>query len=221
MSSQETTQRAPGERRGPQVWWATIAVFAVVIAFADGFWMTSLQGAVGAIERQGQTPTMRWLRDSTLMVPLFFVAVLAAILIARRVVGNRGGLVKFATTALLVTVLSSGVGAAAMTASSAYDYHLQTQHLQLEQHLGHTQLTAAAGPIAQSDAGTCTGICASERSTLHVHVRAVMYGSLVLLITNLVLVLWILALRSDRLWRRPDSEPMVTTTAVPQELSLV
>jgi hypothetical protein len=221
MSKQDSVQRAPAERRTLPVWWMTIAVFAIVIAYADGFWVTSMQGAVGAIERQQNPPLERWLRDSSLMLPFFFLAVLAAVLIARRLVGHHRGLVKFGTTALLITLLSSGVAAAQMTASSAYDYHLQTQHLVLEEHLGHNHVAVPAGTaLDQTTAGTCTGLCSAERDTFNVHVRAVLYGSWVMLITNLVLVLFVLALRSNRLWRRPDSKPMNAAPAVPKNWSV-
>jgi hypothetical protein len=222
MSMRGIIQRAPAARRGLPVWWMTIAVFAVLIAYADGFWLTSLQGAVGAIERQQHSPVERWVRDSTLMLPLFFLAVLAAVLLARRLVGNgHGKVVQFATTALLITVLGTGVGVAEMAASSAYDYHLQTQHLLSEQHLGHSHLAAPAGSIVQPIAGGCTGLCASQRETFDVHVRAVSYGSFVLLITNVVLVAWVLALRSNRLWRRPVESPLSAPPVVSKELSLV
>ena len=51
-----------------QVSWVTVVVCASVIAYIDGFWLTSLRGAVGAIDAT-QSPFSRWLRDSTLMVP--------------------------------------------------------------------------------------------------------------------------------------------------------
>jgi hypothetical protein len=59
-------------------------------------------------------------------------------------------------------------------------------------------------PNRPSRTGTsaCTGLCAARQPTLRVHVRAVKYASALLLITNLVLVALVLALRSDRLWRR-------------------
>jgi hypothetical protein len=221
MSIQDTTHRFSAWRDRMQMWWITVAVFAIVIAFADGFWVTSLQGTVGAIERR-ESPFHRWLRDSALMVPLFFLAVLAALLMARRVVGGRRGVVKFATTALLITVLGSGVAIAEMGASSAYDYHLQTSHLQTEQQLHQTHLAVAtSGTTTQPVSGACTGTCASERDTFNVHVRAVLYGSLAVLMTNLVLVIWVMALRSERLWRRPVRNQMTTPAMVPQELSLV
>ena len=56
--------------------------------------------------------------------------------------------------------------------------------------------------FTESGATACTALCESVRNTFNSHVRAVFYFSVVMLITNLVLVLWVLALRSDRLWRR-------------------
>ena len=55
------------ERRGempgrPAVPWATVLPLAVLMAYADGFWLTSLRGAVGAIERT-QEPFATWLRS--------------------------------------------------------------------------------------------------------------------------------------------------------------
>jgi hypothetical protein len=223
MSTHETTQPSTDKRRGLPVWWVTIAAFAIVIAYADGLIVTSLQGAVGAIERR-QPLFERWLRDSTLMLPLFFLAVLAAMLLARRWVGHgHRGLVKLGTTALLIVVLTSGVAVAEMSVNAAYDYHLQTQHLVLvHQSMNMSTPIAAGQPGSVTQAGTASrdALRSSERDTLNVHLKAIRLGSLALLTSNLVLVLWVLALRSDRLWRRPESAPMVTTTAVPQELSL-
>ncbi len=67
--------------------WPTIIVFAVVISYVSGFWVTSLQGAIGSLDRS-QPPFGRWLRDSTLMLPLYVVAVLVAVLLARRWFGH-------------------------------------------------------------------------------------------------------------------------------------
>jgi hypothetical protein len=205
MSIHQTIERLTARPRRLAVSWVTIAVFAIVIAYVDGFWVTSLQGAVGAIERN-QPPFTRWLHDSTLMLPLYFVAVLAAMLIARRWVGhNRGTLVKLGATALLITVISAGVGIAEVAASSAYDYRLQSRDLATVQKihfLDHVHPVAVQpGSAVLPAASTCSGLCAARRATLLVHVRAVKYASAMLLITNLVLVAWLLALRSDRLWR--------------------
>ena len=52
MSTNQVGQRLHAWQDRQQVWWVTIAVFAIVISYADGFWVTSLQGVVGAIERR-------------------------------------------------------------------------------------------------------------------------------------------------------------------------
>jgi hypothetical protein len=151
---------------------------------------------------------------------------MVALVMARRVVGQRRGLIKFGTAALFVTVLGSGVAVAELGASSAYDYHLQTRHLQLEDALHHTHPAAAPAvstglpTSGQTTAGACTGLCATERDTFNVHVRAVFYASVVMLISNFVLVLWVMALRSERLWRRPVASPRSTPQVVSHELSL-
>ena len=61
----------------------TVAVLAVVMAAADGFILTSLQGAVGAIER-AQGPFGSWLRDTALILPVFVVAIVWAFTRAHR-----------------------------------------------------------------------------------------------------------------------------------------
>ena len=191
-----------------------------MLAYADGFWVTSLQGAVGSFQ-QSQSPFGRWLRDSTIMLPLFVLAVLAAVLLARRLVGrSRHGLAKVATTAVLIVVISSALAIGEMTVSSAYDYHVQTSPEAL-QHSHHTTVVAAQpGPSNQTVAGACTGACAIKRATLRTHVRGVLFTSMRLLITNLVLVAWVMALRSDRLWRRPETAQMNATTVVPENWSV-
>jgi hypothetical protein len=203
-------QRLAAYRSHLPVSWSTVAVFAIVIAYVDGFWVTSLQGAVGAIERN-QPPFERWLHDSTLMVPMLFLAVLAALAVTRRWVGqSRREVVKLAAAALLIIGISSFVSIAEVTASSAYDYHLQTRHLG-QLHSVHVHPVAIeVGTVAISGTGTCIAACAVQHDTLVTHVRAVGYASVVLLITNLVVVIWVLAVRGGRLWaRQAEAPPMV------------
>lgn len=215
MSIHQTTQRFSAWRGRLHVCWVTIAVFAIVIAYADGFLVTSLQGAVGAIERN-EPPFQRWLRDSTLMLPLFFLAVLAAMLLARRWVGQgHRSVVKFGTTALLIVLFTSGVAIAEVAASSAYDYRLQTRHLEREHNMGMD-----VGMDMSMDTDMGTGLTALKQDTLDVHMRAVQYASVMLLVTNLVLVIWVMAFYSDRLWRRFDSTLTTTTSVKTEELSL-
>ena len=191
------------EQRGRlQVHWVTVASFAVVIAFGDGFWLTSMHGAVGAIERN-QEPLGRWLRESMLMLPLFFFGVLAAIVLARRWFGrSRSRLLKIGATALLITVAGTAIGVAETAASSAYDYRLQTRSLErvVAFHHTHDDALAISGGVTTAAQG-CTGLCAEKHLTLMSHLKAVELAAGLLLVSNLVLVLWVLMWRGDRLWR--------------------
>lgn len=167
----------------------------------DGVVVTSLQGAVGAIERS-RSPVDRWLRDSTLMIPVYAVAVLVALLVARRWVGqSRHAVRRVGGAALLIILICSAVGFAEIANSSAYDYHLQTRHLDLMDELNHSHSAdAEPAPVDLNGAGPCIELCAAKRATLRLHLRAATYASGVLLLINFVVVAWLLLLRSDRLW---------------------
>jgi len=195
-----TFTRLDGAQRRLSVYWLTIAFFAVVIAFGDGFWVTSVQGAVGAIERN-DPPLDRWLRDSTLMLPLFFLAVLAAILLGRRWFGGRSKTLKVGATALLMVLFTSALAITEVAASSAYDYRLQSRDLTSVHAFHQTIADAAPGSAAAQANGGCTGICAEKQLTLHSHLKALRIASVVLVLSNVVLVLWVMALRGDRIWR--------------------
>jgi hypothetical protein len=180
--------------------WPTVAVFAAVIAYVDGFWVTSLQGAVGAIEVT-QEPFVRWVRDSTLMLPLLFVGVLAALSLTRRWVGHsHREFRQLAVAAISIIVITSVVSLGQVATMSAHDYNIQAAQLG-HLHAGHAS-TVATDPNAVLPAsnGTCSALCAARHATLMAHVRSVGYAGLVLLFTNLVLVVWVLALRGGRLW---------------------
>ena len=165
--------------------WFTVLSLAVVMAYATGFWLISLRGAVGAIERT-QGPFATWLRESTLALPFFVFAVLGALTLALR---RFGPVLRkprtVAATALLVVAAGTLVGVAAMVASSAYDYQLQSNQLQF-MHSAH-------------NSGAASVLAAQEQATLDLHVRGVLVASALLLVTNLVLVGWVVAFRGGRL----------------------
>ena len=180
--------------------WGTVLPLAIVLAFADGFWMTSLRGAVGYIERT-QTPFTSWLRESALAVPLFVLAVLGALTLALHWFGpNLRGRSVLAAMGL-VAAAATVVGFAEIAASSAYDYHLQVRQLQ-----------------TMHDMCTTTG-CEDQRlqASLQLQVRAVGMASLLLLATNLVVVGWVVALSGGRLnvtrIRRPHGRSGRVVTA--------
>jgi hypothetical protein len=192
-----------------QVSLVTVALVAVVIAYADGFWLSAVHGAVGAFSRR-EPPFQRWLRESTITLPLFFLAVLGAMTLARRWVGRtRLTLVRVVATALLVVVFTGAVGVAELAASSTYDYREQTSTVGLREHANHAGSASATSPTLATDPNACVGNCAVKRNALRSHVRAVGWTSLFVLISNLVLVLWCMALRSDRLWARQASRRRV------------
>ena len=177
LSISPTTER-PGTLPGRLgvVPWLTVVPLAVVMAYADGFWLISLRGAVGSIERTGD-PFASWLRESTLALPVFALAVLGALALAARRFGPVLRKSKtLVATALMVVAAGTLVGVAALAASSAYDYYLQSSHV-------HSMASMAV----QQQAG------------LGLQLRAVGYGSAILLVTNLALVGWVVAMHGGRL----------------------
>jgi hypothetical protein len=196
----------------PRLWrlsWLTVVVFAVAFAYIDGFWVTSLQGAIGSLERS-RPPFQRWLRDSTLMLPVYVGAVMVALLLTRRWAGrSRRALARIGAATVLIVGICTAVGVAEVANSSAFDYHLQTEHLEEVEALNHAHTPEGRVlPVADADSDAnsevCLGLCAAKRSTRDLHVRAVTRAGVVLLLTNSLLVIWLLALRGGQLWKRAD-----------------
>ena len=166
--------------------WGTVLSFAALIAFADGFWVTAMRGAAGAIERTSG-PTLTWLRESTLALPLYVGGILVALMIAVGIVGpvirSRRALL---TSAALIVGAGSLTGIIVLVASSAYDYRLQLDLI----HVG----------------GAMPGMCATadclrdqQAASFDVQLKAVAIGTVLILLTNLVVVAWVLAARGGRL----------------------
>ena len=188
--------------------WVTLALLAVVIAFVDGFWTTSLRGAVGAIE-QTQEPFDAWVRSSELMLPFYVLAVVVAAVIARRWVGTgRRNLVKPLAVALLLVVTTTLVGIGGMAVNAVNDYHLQSERLAVvhARHVGTDAAGSVHDPAEHADQAAagegCDALCQAQHSTLAVHKRAVAYGGVVLLLTNVLLVGFLVVLWDLRLWTR-------------------
>src|SRR5689334_17445394 len=99
----------PGQD-GWTVPWVTIGGLAVTMAYGDGFLITTLRGATGAVERNDQ-PFLSWLAGSTVVLPLFVVAVWGALRFAHhhygRAPGKARNVLKFA---LVVAAAASVVG---------------------------------------------------------------------------------------------------------------
>jgi hypothetical protein len=106
-----------------------------------------------------------------------------------------------------------------VAASSAYDYHLQVQHLEAAHRLQHaTFLNVDSTPVRIGSA-TCDALCAARRSTLDVHVAVLRYAGPRLLLTNAILILWALALCGGRLW--VPSRPARLTLVQPHRVASV
>jgi hypothetical protein len=109
-------------------------------------------------------------------------------------------MVKFGATALLMVLFTSALAITEVAASSAYDYRLQSRDLASVHAFHQTIADPAPGATAQKTSG-CTGICAEKQLTLNSHLKALRIAGVVLLLSNVVLVLWVMALRGDRIWR--------------------
>ena len=165
-----TGQPVKRVRRRLGVSWATIILFAVVISYVNGFWVTSLQITVGSLERS-EPPFGRWLRDSSIMLPLYAAGVLVAVLLARRWFGrSKRTVVRAAGAGVLIVAVCTLVGIVEVANSAAYDYQLQTEHIELVDGLQPRPTRRRHPPHAQTDA--CVGTCAAKQSTLGLHVRA-------------------------------------------------
>ncbi|MGZ5399379.1 MAG: hypothetical protein ACXWDM_05150 [Nocardioides sp.] len=181
--------RSAAQRRsaGADRWsvaWGTVVGVAVVMSFADLFWVVSLREAAGAVERTSH-PFAEWVRESTLLVPSFVLAVLVARAVAVPRYGpapRRAGHV--AATAALVALVGTLLGVLLLAASSAYDYALEST--MLHQVGGH---------------GSCDSACldAQQQATAELQLASVGYGSAIILVTNLLLMVWLVALAGGRL----------------------
>lgn len=174
-----TGAQAPARQAVP---WRTVLPLAAMMAYADGFWIVSLRGAVGAIERT-QEPFMSWLRESTVLLPVFVAAVIAALTLALRRFGPvPAGRKAFFTTALLIAAAGTAAGVLTLAASEAWDYVLQHN---LMGHLHHANSVQSAEQLDQASLG--------------LQLAALGYGAALLAATNLVVTGWTVAILGGRL----------------------
>ncbi len=191
--------------------WRTVVVIAVILAYADGYVLVALTGAVGAIQRTDH-PFPAWLEESAVLVPLFILAELLMLRHVRRRTGSvlpsRKALV---VSALLLAVGGTVVGVLGVSVSAAYDYHLQTDLIDFSARFSDQNgdpLITAGSTVAR---GNCNSmICNEQRFSLATDVRGVAFSVPILLGINIVLIAWILAAFGGRLGvpeRRTDTVP--------------
>jgi hypothetical protein len=170
-------------RRG--VPWKTVLFLGIVLAYADGYWMASLRGAVGSITRT-QGPFASWLRESTLSIPFFVLAVLAAVTVSLRLFGaERRSWRTTLATSLLVIVAGTIVGVAELALSSGYDFVLQSHQLIRMNAIHPMCLTPGCLEVEQA-------------RSLWLQVHSVAYGAGFILLTNVVMVAWVVAMLGGR-----------------------
>ena len=188
MPTVMNTRVAPADDTGRAnlgVPWSTVLPLAVAAAYGSGFWLIVVRGAVGAIERT-QTPFTSWLQESTLLLPLYVFAVLAALTLALRWFGQGPHRARTVAVTLLLVVLGTTLAAVVVQAVSAvYDYRLQS-----------TQVATMAAHMP-----TCRASCVADQqhSALLLQVRALGLNGLVMLASNLVLLGFVVAFRGGRL----------------------
>ena len=196
--------------------WLSVVVVAAVISFLDGFWATSLRGAVGAIERT-QGPFASWLRTSTLTLPLFVGAVIVALLVARALDHRFAReLATAAVAGALMVVLTTVVAMGQIAVTSAIDYRDQSQQLEARFAI-HSHASAAAGAPDERDAvagnpgdvapvGTfapaTSRLAEARRATLRAHLKGLKQAAVIVLVTNALVTLLFMVLRGDRLWTK-------------------
>jgi hypothetical protein len=158
-----------------------VVALGALMAYADGFVITAMQGAVGAIERTG-SPFATWVVGSTLLLPVFLAAVWGGLVLARRRLGSRVrrpmGVV---LTVLVVAAAGTLVGTAVLLLSTAYDYHLQSRLLEALTATGHSH-------------GSTT-----LQDTLAADLKGARLGGRLLVLVNVVLVGWVTAMRGGRI----------------------
>src|SRR4051794_14109683 len=179
---EQATPTASGrDTRRAGVAWSHVLPLAVVLAFANSFWIIVLRGAVGAIERTS-APFSTWLHESALLVPVYVVAVLVAFLLAQRGVGSRPrGIRAVGGTLGLVAATATTPGPLLMVASSWFDFQLQVDDLH---HTGQMHMS-------------CDSVCVSDRisATLNLEIKGAWIGLLLMLVTDLVVIGLLVAFR--------------------------
>jgi len=201
-------QRLVGYLKALRLSWTTVAVMAVFLAFADGFVLLAFQGAVGAVERQSQ-PFQRWIVMSLLLIPFYAAAVVVAMILTRRWAGKlRRTWVKGGIAVLLIVGTSALLGAAMEGVNGVYDYSLQSKHIDLmvathSLHNTEKSLFAQPGPVQTPK---CDAACRQKHDTIVVHIRSVFLAGELMLAINLVVTVWLVAIRGGRLWAAPKRQ---------------
>lgn len=164
--------------------WVAVLALAVAMAAADVFWLVSLRQITGAVERTSD-PATQWVREGLLLLPAYVVAVLLARrALLRRGRARPGGGLPVVGGGATIALAGALVGVVALLASSAYDFVLQSE---LVTHLAQHGRCAPSCPPSQSWA------------SFTLLLQSAGWGSLLMLVSNVVAVGWLAALWGGRL----------------------
>jgi hypothetical protein len=163
-----------------------VLTLAGLLAITDSFVVTVVQGAVGAVERAGES-FRSWMITSVWTLPIFMLAVLGPLALARRRFGPAVHRPKqVVVTALLIAVAGTAVGTAVVVANTAYDYHLQS-----------VQIRATAAVHGHAHHGLSIDEQLSQ--TLSADEAGARDGGRLLAMADVVIVAWVTAMRGGRL----------------------
>ena len=179
------TQHAHDARHArPRVPGGTVLPCAAVAAYGSGFWLIATRLAVGAIERTTE-PFVSWLQESTLLLPAYALVVYLALTLARRRFGPGPLSVRHTLqTVLMVAVAVTVLPAAVQAVNAVIDLRLQAGDLQV-----------------MASHGNCVAECLADRrqAAVTLQIRALGLNGIVMLVSNLTLLLLLVALRGGRL----------------------
>ena len=217
--------RITGSLQGLGASWWSVGLFAVVLAFANGFIVTSMQWTIGAIERL-KPPFQQWMFNAVVMIPVYAIAIIGALYLARRMAGEGSGRAKKLWIGVgAVIVAGTLVAMANMALSSLYDYTLQTTHIDLSQHLRHPLYRVDGTTPVLIGSATCDATCQAINATRDAHVRGFFLATKLFLVIDVVAVLWTLALRGGVIWvprrGRRTAAATVDTAAVTPVMAAV
>ncbi|MFZ4717846.1 MAG: hypothetical protein ACOYMR_00380 [Ilumatobacteraceae bacterium] len=202
-STADTTRRAriaASLDRLDVSWWS-VGLFAVLLAFANGFLLTSTQVTVGAIERLSP-PFERWVTNALMMVPIYAIAIVAVLYLSRRLAGEGSRpAVRLWTAVGLIVVTSVVVGMAHTGLSALYDYVLQVRHIKLSGHLRHPLYRVDGTTPVLVGSSTCDPTCKAIEATRTAHFSALWLSFKLLLAMDAVIVLWVLGMRGGIVWK--------------------
>ena len=190
-----------------RVAWGLVISCALAMVLLDGFVVVALRGVAGSIERTDHL-FASWLREALLLLPAYVSALLVAVMLVSR---GPGGARRYRhpSVTMLGALSAAGTVVATVwaTTSGAYDLRLQR----------HEFLDMPAMQAA------CTGACAErmQQAAFTLQEHTVGLAAVAFLVGNLVMVLWVYALRGGLLLPAPHplASPRTATPSTAERLA--